>query len=311
MPPNCRDLRAALVWILALPAAAFAEQPTVTPVDVSAATTNCVPGVSGPVAAGAINFYFLPPEELRLVFDPAAACSTCTSGFQISKIHAVMQVAGPCSLSVSANLGSVAGGCPTPASVLCQGGVYPVVLPGAGQWDVGLPVACDCRGVHQKFTLGIEVFSLTNDMVVMTDGTPTHCTDWDSIGWGWVDLPATDSLWPGDLIFYADATCCVAVDAPSPIGEAETGLRIFPNPTLRSTTVSFALTSRSTVDLSVYDVGGRRVANLQRGPLDPGTFHFSWDGTDDHGERAPAGTYFVRLNVGDRGLTRKIVLVPR
>src|SRR5580765_5708655 len=142
VPPTCRDFRIALAWILVLPAAAFAEQATVTPVDDSAATANCAVGVRGPVAAGATNFYLLPPEELRLVFNPAAACSTCTSGFQISAIHVVIQVAGPCSLSMSANLGSVTyptgPSCPTPGAIVCQGAVRPVVLPGAGQWDVSL-----------------------------------------------------------------------------------------------------------------------------------------------------------------------------
>jgi hypothetical protein len=103
--------------------------------------------------------------------------------------------------------------------------------------------------------------------VLMTDGEPTPCTNWDNIGWGWVDLPGSDSQWPGDLLLYADAGCCSATGAREAVSASPAaGLRVFPNPATDAVTVSFALAEPATVDLAVYDVGGRRVADLHRGP---------------------------------------------
>lgn len=65
----------------------------------------------------------------------------------------------------------------------------------------------------------------------------------------------------------------------------------YPNPA-RVTKVSFALPKQSVVDLSVYDLSGRKVASLASGSLPAGQYTRDWDGGG-----AGAGVYFVRLRV--------------
>jgi len=52
--------------------------------------------------------------------------------------------------------------------------------------------------------------------------------------------------------------------------------------------------------LDVFDVAGRHVRALRRGPMSPGQDVVDWDGLDDHGAPARGGLYMVRLQ-GARG----------
>jgi hypothetical protein len=84
---------------------------------------------------------------------------------------------------------------------------------------------------------------------------------------------------------------------------------ITPNPFTSETTLSFSLAERSPVDLTVYDVSGRRVATVFAGESSAGDHAFHWNGVGDNGNRASAGIYFCRLRAGKETLTRKISLV--
>jgi hypothetical protein len=65
------------------------------------------------------------------------------------------------------------------------------------------------------------------------------------------------------------------------------------------------------VDLSVYDVTGRRVRNLISGRLPTGRSHtVRWDGRDQRGIPVAAGVYFYRLDLGvEKPLHRKMVVI--
>jgi len=84
----------------------------------------------------------------------------------------------------------------------------------------------------------------------------------------------------------------------------------YPNPFNPLTAITFTLPEGAEgAELSVYDVRGRRVRSLSLGDRSPGTQTVVWDGRDDHGRPVPSGTYFARLTVGGKSLTRKMVLL--
>jgi glycosidase len=84
---------------------------------------------------------------------------------------------------------------------------------------------------------------------------------------------------------------------------------VYPNPFTPPTTIRYSLSAPSHVRLSVYDVAGREVAVLEDGPRSEGPHEARWDGADRQGQRASAGTYFVRLDAGGETRTSKITLV--
>jgi len=63
------------------------------------------------------------------------------------------------------------------------------------------------------------------------------------------------------------------------------------------------------VDISVFDVAGRRVATLYSGHHDPGTHSVTWGGRDSRGRSVASGIYFVRLDAREFSASRKMILL--
>jgi hypothetical protein len=82
-----------------------------------------------------------------------------------------------------------------------------------------------------------------------------------------------------------------------------------PNPFNPETVIRFALPERSHVRLEVFDVTGRLVKVLKDGEEKAGYFAAAWDGTDFTGRPVGSGIYFVRMDAGSFGATRKMLLV--
>jgi hypothetical protein len=81
-------------------------------------------------------------------------------------------------------------------------------------------------------------------------------------------------------------------------------LGTFPNPTHSQATVRYALPQREEVTIRVYDLLGRQVATVKRGPVDPGRKQHQLDTSD-----LTSGTYFLRLTAGETTRTRKLTVV--
>ncbi len=86
-----------------------------------------------------------------------------------------------------------------------------------------------------------------------------------------------------------------------------------PNPSRTSTEVDFGVPRSADgrpVNVSVYDVAGRRMRTLFAGPGRPGRYSLDWDLADESGNAARSGLYFVRLAVdGGSRLTRTVQVV--
>ena len=74
-----------------------------------------------------------------------------------------------------------------------------------------------------------------------------------------------------------------------------------PNPFSGATRLAVDMpANQGELRLDVFDVAGRHVRTLRRGPMSPGQDAVDWDGLDDHGAPARGGLYMVRL-AGARG----------
>ena len=86
-------------------------------------------------------------------------------------------------------------------------------------------------------------------------------------------------------------------------------LRIEPNPSTGSPTVSFRLADSGPVSLRVYDAAGRLVRTLARGALSPGPHAFIWNGASEDGTHLLAGAYFQILESPGRSERVKAVML--
>jgi hypothetical protein len=80
-----------------------------------------------------------------------------------------------------------------------------------------------------------------------------------------------------------------------------------PNPFTAGTAIPVFASQAGAVRIEVFDVTGRRIRTLA-GDLGQGVGVLSWDGLDEAGRAAPAGTYFYRLVGTDH--VRKMIRMP-
>ncbi len=92
----------------------------------------------------------------------------------------------------------------------------------------------------------------------------------------------------------------VTLGAPAP-ATGPLRLDVLPNPARGA--VRFELGTRDVSEVSVYDVGGRRVRRLS------GTDSVVWDGRDDSGRAAPAGVYLAVARRGGTFASRSFILL--
>lgn len=83
----------------------------------------------------------------------------------------------------------------------------------------------------------------------------------------------------------------------------------FPNPFNPSTTIAYRLNNASHMRLSVFDIAGREVARLADGFQQAGEFQVTWNSSSADGGTVASGMYFARLQVGEKAVTKRMVLL--
>jgi hypothetical protein len=102
----------------------------------------------------------------------------------------------------------------------------------------------------------------------------------------------------------------VAVDPVPPGTPRVTTLAgVTPNPLRSDATIRYQLAAESDVVLGIYDVAGRAVRRLVETRQPAGHYALRWDGRTRAGAAVAAGTYFARLQAGERTFARKITVV--
>jgi len=151
--------------------------------------------------------------------------------------------------------------------------------------------------------------------------------------WQVVEIPLTDFALDEPLesvkfvgtfdgVFYLDDLALGAVRPPArsptavleehtdPLPQAFTLQQNYPNPFNSDTAIGFALPTAAEAELALFNLAGQRVATLAQGRRQAGAHTVRWDGRDDHGHALASGVYLYRLQVGQRQVeTRKLLLL--
>ena len=85
----------------------------------------------------------------------------------------------------------------------------------------------------------------------------------------------------------------------------------FPNPFNPSTTISYDVPEGNEVmvRLSVYNIRGQLISTLVNEVKTEGSYQVQWDGSDNNGRQVSSGVYFYRIQAGEFGKTRKMVIL--
>ncbi|MFC1887500.1 right-handed parallel beta-helix repeat-containing protein [Candidatus Cloacimonadota bacterium] len=94
----------------------------------------------------------------------------------------------------------------------------------------------------------------------------------------------------------------------------ETSLSNFPNPFNPSTTIYLNFSNnlnehKGISDIIIYNLKGQKVKSLPISSSQLPSPSVTWDGTDEDGNQVGSGIYFARLNVGERVMQKKMMLI--
>jgi hypothetical protein len=98
-------------------------------------------------------------------------------------------------------------------------------------------------------------------------------------------------------------------DRPEQLPERFVFSQVSSNPARDRITLQYELPATEHILLNVYDITGKRVAQLVNGIEEPGIHRISWDGRDARGNHVSSGVYFMKLKAGDYSSTQKILFV--
>lgn len=90
---------------------------------------------------------------------------------------------------------------------------------------------------------------------------------------------------------------------------APAALSVAPNPSSAGGVLRFTLGGTRPVDLAIFDVAGRRVAQLAHRTMAAGRQEVRWSRVGDDGRRVGPGVYLVRLKSGSEEKSVRLVLV--
>jgi hypothetical protein len=90
---------------------------------------------------------------------------------------------------------------------------------------------------------------------------------------------------------------------------SETILRICPNPCNPATTITIDAVPGQPVSVDCFDLQGRKTLTLFNGTATKSKFSLSWKGEAADGSRLGSGIYFIRLQSGEKVITRKLLYI--
>ena len=90
---------------------------------------------------------------------------------------------------------------------------------------------------------------------------------------------------------------------------APTELQCYPNPFNPELTISFSLKEQKKVILDIYNIKGQKVKSLVNETFRPENYNIIWKGDNEMGQKAGSGVYFIRLEIDDKVITSKAVLM--
>jgi len=121
----------------------------------------------------------------------------------------------------------------------------------------------------------------------------------------------SSTLYATDMIFSSHFTIDAALNVEDiiPIPYNFSLKQNYPNPFNPVTHVEFQIPYDVQVKISITDITGREIRNLEYSRFSAGAHRVIWDGRDRFGKNVSAGVYLCRVQAGDQLRTGKMLLL--
>lgn len=162
----------------------------------------------------------------------------------------------------------------------------------------------------RRFNFDQELYDMGSFDHIYSDTSEfEYISSWPGYGWHYFYFEFSDGLetlqTPLDSVYLVPT----GIDNGIPLADEFILYQNYPNPFNGRTSISFELAHGSQVNLSVYDITGRYVAQVLDEYLKPGFHSIIWDGHNDLGQSLASGVYFYKLKIGDKSIARKMVYI--
>ena len=90
------------------------------------------------------------------------------------------------------------------------------------------------------------------------------------------------------------------------------GAAIYPNPIFngsKNPVLSFSNPTPGLGEISIYNIKGKKVADLYKGEIKAGIHEFAWDARNRQNEKVADGIYLFRIKISDRNVVKKCVII--
>ncbi|MCX6829843.1 MAG: T9SS type A sorting domain-containing protein [candidate division Zixibacteria bacterium] len=83
----------------------------------------------------------------------------------------------------------------------------------------------------------------------------------------------------------------------------------YPNPFNAATEIAFEIPARANVTLTIFNILGQAIREIEIGEKPAGSHSIIWDGTDDSHKPAGSGIYFYKVKAGEFASSKKMILL--
>jgi hypothetical protein len=101
-----------------------------------------------------------------------------------------------------------------------------------------------------------------------------------------------------------------SIKEPEPLIDNLALIQNYPNPFNSQTKISFSLSRKEMINLSIYNITGKEVINpIHNQQKNPGKYEVTWDGKNNTGKEVSSGVYIYVLLVGSKKYVKKMILI--
>ena len=104
----------------------------------------------------------------------------------------------------------------------------------------------------------------------------------------------------------------LGVDDAGEVTVLPTGFKLnqnYPNPFNPTTTINFEIPQTDWINITVYNLLGRKITTLVNGVHEQGSYKVSWNGLDGNHQSVPSGVYIYSLRSNEIQMNKKMLLL--
>jgi predicted outer membrane repeat protein len=148
-----------------------------------------------------------------------------------------------------------------------------------------------------------DIFALQEGSPCINAGTAFFVWGDDTV----MNLSSDEYVGSGPDIGALESSYIVSTNNSSALPDELTLDQNYPNPFNPTTTFSYGLPEPSAVSITIYDIRGRIIINIDKESQPAGWYDIQWHGLDRRGMQMSTGVYFARLQAGEYSQTIKML----